>query len=125
MQAILHLAILSVTIIALARLNPSVHVKSVGTAVAVAIVFSLLNLALGWLIRAVLFVPALFTLGVLFLFVPFIVNAVLLFITDKVMAGFRIDSMRGLLVSALVITAVNAILHATWFSTSVDHVRWI
>ena len=125
MQVILHLAILSVTIIALSRLNPSVHIKNPATAVLVAVVFSVLNFVLGWLIRAVLVVPALLTFGVLFLFVPFIVNAVLLFLTDKAMASFKIDSIRGLLISALVITAVNAVLQAAWFNSAFSYVHWI
>jgi putative membrane protein len=124
MQVILHLVILSITIIALARLNPSVHIKSTGSAVLVAVVFSLLNFALGWIIRALLFVPGMLTLGVLFLFVPFIVNSVLLWVTDKVMDSFRIDSIRGLLISALVITAVNALLQAAWFGSAVDRIHW-
>jgi putative membrane protein len=125
MQVILHLAILSVTIIALSRLNPSVHIKNPATAVLVAVVFSVLNFVLGWLIRALLVVPALLTFGLLFLFVPFIVNAVLLFLTDKAMASFKIDSIRGLLISALVITAVNAVLQAAWFNAAFSHVHWV
>jgi len=73
----------------------------------VAIVFSVLNVLLGWFIRAVLFVPALFTLGLLFLFVPLIVNTVLLWLTDKLIRSFEIQTLGGLLTSAVVITAVN------------------
>ena len=51
-------------------------VKSLGSAIVVAIVFSVLNFFLGWLIKAVLFVPAILTLGLLFLFIPLIVNTV-------------------------------------------------
>jgi putative membrane protein len=125
MQVLLHLVILSITIIALSRLNPSVHIKSTGSAVAVAVVFSLLNFMLGWLIRAMLFVPGVLTLGLLFLFIPFIVNSVLLWLTDKVMDSFRIDSLRGLFISALVITAVNAVLQAAWLGSAVDRIHWV
>src|SRR5262245_21492484 len=62
LHLLLHIAVLTGTILLLARLLPSVRVKSVGTAIFVAIVFSVLNVLLGWFIRAVLFVPALFTL---------------------------------------------------------------
>jgi putative membrane protein len=124
MQVLLHLAILSVTIIALSRLNPGVHIKNTASAIGVAVVFSLLNFLLGWLIRAVLVVPAFFTFGLLFLFIPFIVNAVLLWLTDKVMDSFKIDSIRGLLVSSFVITAVNAVLQTAWFGSTVSRVHW-
>src|SRR5579864_8391598 len=115
MLTILHLGVLAMTILVLSRLLPSVHIKSIGTAVGVAVVFSVLNFLLGWLIRAVLFVPAILTLGLLFLFVPFIVNAVLLWLTDKLMKSFEIDSLGGLLVSAVVLTLVSGIFHAQYF----------
>jgi putative membrane protein len=114
---VLHLVVLTATVLLLARFLPSVKVKSIGSAIVVAIVFSVLNILLGWFIRAVLFVPALFTLGLLFLFVPFIVNSVLLWLTDKLIGSFEIDSLGGLFTSAAVITAVN------WLFNLVEHSR--
>jgi putative membrane protein len=108
MHTILHLAAIAGTVLLLARFLPSVKIKSIGAAIVVAIVFSLLNFFLGWLIKAVLFVPALFTFGLLFLFVPFIVNTVVLWLTDKLIGSFRIDTMGGLLASSAVITLVSA-----------------
>ena len=61
-----------------------------------AIVFSVLNFFLGWFIRVVLFVPAMLTLGLLFLFVPFIVNTVMLWLTDKLIRTFAIETLRRL-----------------------------
>jgi putative membrane protein len=111
MHALLHIAVLAVTVFLLARLMPSVRIRSAGTAVLVAIVFSLLNFFLGWAIRAVLFVPALFTFGLLFFFVPLIVNTVLLWITDKLIFSFQIRTMRALFFSSLVITLVNWVFY--------------
>jgi putative membrane protein len=111
MHTLLHLAAITLTVLLLARFVPSVKVKSLGSAIVVAIVFSLLNFFLGWVIKAVLFVPALFTFGLLFLFVPFIVNTVLLWLTDKLIRSFQIDSLGGLLVSSAVITLVNGAFH--------------
>jgi uncharacterized membrane protein YvlD (DUF360 family) len=112
MHTLLHLAALAATILVLSRFLPGVRIRRISTAVVVAVVFSVLNLCLGWAIRAVLFVPALFTLGILFLFVPFIVNLVMLWLTDKLLSSFRIDTMRALVISAGIITAVN------WFFTT-------
>ncbi len=81
------------------------------SAIVVAIVFSLLNFFLGWLIKVVLFVPAILTLGLLFLIMPFIVNTILLWLTDKLLSAFEIDSFGSLLVSSLVITLVNGAFH--------------
>jgi putative membrane protein len=112
MYVLVHLAILAATIFVLTRLLPTVRIKSAATSVVVAIVFSVLNFFLGWFIRALLFVPALLTLGLLFLFVPFIVNTVLLWLTDKILASFEIEDRRSLFVCALVITVVNALFYA-------------
>jgi putative membrane protein len=110
MHVILHLGILALAIFALSRFFPGiVRVRSVTTAIGVAVVFSVLNFFLGWLIQALLVVPGVLTLGLLFLFVPFIVNSVLLWLTDKLMSSFELRGARGLLLSAAVITLVNAV----------------
>ncbi len=127
MQTLLHLAALAVTILVLSRVVPGVRIRSAGTAIAVAIVFSLVNFFLGWLITAVLFVPALLTLGLLFFFLPFIINVVVLWLTDKMMASFEVASLRPLLISAGAITLVNVLLHASvWNAVSMHgHTRWV
>jgi putative membrane protein len=109
MYTLLHLATLTVTVLLLSRIFSTVKVKSVASALVVAIVFSVLNVLLGWLIRVALFVPAILTLGVLFLFVPFIVNAVMLWLTDKLLGSFEIETAGALFASAAIITIVNAL----------------
>jgi putative membrane protein len=116
MHPILHLAVLALTIFGLSRWMPNfVYIRSAWTAVVVAIVFSVLNFFVGWFIRALLFVPALLTLGVLFLFVPFIVNVVVLWLTDKALASFEIATTRALILCAAVITLVNAVFYTPLF----------
>ena len=116
MYILLHMAVLTVTVLALARFLPSVKVKSVGSALVVAIVFSVLNVLLGWLITAFLVVPAILTLGLLFLFVPFIVNTVLLWLTDKVLGSFEIETLGGLLTSSAILTLVNWLFHKAFIA---------
>jgi len=113
MHTLLHLAALAATVLGLARFLPDVEVKGAGTAIIVALVFSVLNFLLGWLIHALLFVPALLTLGLLFLFIPFIVNTVMLWLTDKLIRSFEIKSLRALLISAGCITLVNWLFQAS------------
>jgi len=130
MYTVLHLAALTVTVLALSRIFSTVRVKSVGSAFLVAVVFSVLNVLLGWLIRAFLFVPAVLTLGLLFLFIPFIVNAVLLWLTDKLLAAFEIQTTGALLASAAVVTLVNGVFHMALHAQRLGHVspgptRWI
>ena len=112
MHTLLHIVALAVTVLAIARFLPDVEVKGFGTAVVVSIVFSVLNFFLGWVIYALLFVPALLTLGLLFFFIPFIVNTAMLWLTDKLIAAFEIKTLRALLTSAAVITVVNWIFYA-------------
>jgi putative membrane protein len=107
MYTLLHLAVLTLTILGLARFLPGVQIRSTASAVVVAVVFSLLNFFFGWVVKVALFVPAILTLGLLFLFLPFIVNAVMLWLTDKLLRAFDIDSLGALLFSAAVITLVN------------------
>jgi putative membrane protein len=111
MHMLLHFVVLTVTVLALARVVPGVRVTNNSSAALVAVVFGVLNFALGWLIKAVLFVPALLTLGLLFLFVPFIVNTIVLWLTDKVLHAFEIRDLQALLISSGAITLVNGLLH--------------
>jgi putative membrane protein len=113
MYTLLHLAVLTLTVLALARLLPGVHVRSARSAFVVAVVFSLLNFFLGWLVKVALIVPAILTLGLLFLIFPFVVNVVMLWLTDKLLSAFEIDSLGALLVSAAVITLVNGAFQLT------------
>ncbi len=132
MDVLLHLGAVALTVLILSRVVPGVRIRTPGTAVVVAIVFSLLNFFLGWLVRVVLFVPALLTLGLLFLFMSLIVNTVMLWLTDKVLASFEISTRKALIVSSIAITLVNSVYHwqAVW-STSAAHAgygggpRWI
>ena len=131
MYMLLHLLALAVTVLLLARILPSVKVRSIGSALVVAIVFSVLNVFLGWAIRLLLIIPALLTLGLLFLFMNFVVNTVLLWLTDKLLRSFEIDSLGGLLASAAVITIVNGFFqsavhaHRLGLYHSPGPVRWI
>jgi putative membrane protein len=128
LETILHLAALALTILVLSRVVPGVRIRTVGTAIAVAIVFSILNFFLILPIKALLVVPGLLTLGLLFFFVPFIVNTVVLWVTDKLMASFEIASLRPLLVSAGAITIVNWLfhMHRSWGSyVPHGHIHWV
>jgi putative membrane protein len=116
MQTMLHIAALTAAVLGIARFLPGVEVKGWRTAIIVAVVFSLLNYFLGWLVSGLLHVvlalPALLTLGLAFVLIPFIVNTTLLWLTDKLIGDFEIKTWRALLGSALVITVVNGLFHA-------------
>jgi putative membrane protein len=115
MYMLLHLAMLTGTVLLLARYLPGVLVKSTRSALLVAVVFSLLDWVLGWLIMlvlgAVLFLPAILTLGLAWLLVPFLANVLLLWITDKLIDTFELRDGRTLLIAATAITGANFLFH--------------
>jgi putative membrane protein len=134
MYTLLHLAVLTITILFLSRVLPDVQIKSASTAIAVAVVFSLLNFFIGWLVQGFVIVAGIFTFGLLFLVFPFVVNTILLWLTDKVMGTFKIESLGSLLISAGAITAVNALMQYALRSNVAAHMyqmvspgptRWI
>ncbi len=124
MQTLLHLALLTVTVLGIARYLPGVEVKGTKSAIVVAVVFSLLNFFLAWLLKVLLFVPALLTLGLLFFFIPFIINAVLLWLTDKLLDSFTIKNARALFIAAGVITVVNWMWNAMHHARQLPRQRW-
>jgi putative membrane protein len=115
MHMLLHLALLTGTVLLLARLLPGVQIRRTRSAVLVAVVFSVLNVLVGWLIKllvgTVLFIPAVLTLGLAWVLVPFLVNVILLWITDELLETFDLKSFRTLLIAAGAITAANALFH--------------
>jgi putative membrane protein len=110
MHILIHLAVLTVTVLLAARYIRGVHVKSMPAAIGVALVFSLLNFLIGWLLTALLFLPAILTLGLGFLVMPLVINVILLWLTDKALHVFEIESARALWLMALLITGVNLVV---------------
>jgi putative membrane protein len=109
MRILLHLALLTATVLLSARYIAGVRVKSTPAAIGVAVVFSLLNWLLGGLIKVLLFLPAILTFGLLFLFLPLIVNVILLWVTDKLLHVFEIENAKSLWLMAIFISVVNAL----------------
>ncbi len=111
MLTALHVGVLTATILLLSRVVGGVHIKNAPAAVVTAVLFGILNWGLGWLIGLLLVVPAIFTFGLLFLLFPFIINTVILWLTDAIVGAFEIDDIRSLLLSSGAITLVNGAFH--------------
>ena len=101
------LIILSISIFLIAQILPGVRLKRPLTAVIVAIVYSLVNFALGWLLMLLALPLIIVSLGLF----NFVINAFLLWITDKILDDFAIDSIKTTLLAAVLITIVNALLN--------------
>lgn len=94
----------------LSKILPGFHVRSYGIALVVAAVYSLLHIALHFVLFQVLWILTIpfviLTLGILY----FVVNAVILWLTDKIVDDFHIDSTGILIVAAVLLTIVNGII---------------
>ena len=77
------------------QILPGVKVKGIGTAALIALVFGLLNLLIGWLLKAVvgfLSLPLIVvTFGLFAIVVTTAVNALLLKLTDALIEAFELD----------------------------------
>lgn len=101
------LVLLSISIFAIGKLLPGMKLKNFWTAIIVAIVYSLVNFFLYSLLSFLALPFIVLTLG-LFIFV---INAFLLWLTDKILDDFEIDSLKTTLIAAVGITLVNGVLN--------------
>jgi len=106
MSFLWNILLLGVTIFIVAQVLPKIHVKNFGTAIGVAIVYSLINFFIGWLL-IFLTLPLLFLTFGLF---KFVINAFLLFITDQLIDGFKIEGFATTLIAAFLITVIDSVL---------------
>ena len=98
--------LLGIPVFLVAQLLPGIHLKNFGTAVIVAVVYSLINYLIGWLLVFLAFPFLVITFGLF----KFVINAFLLWITDKMLEDFEIDGIGTTLLAAFLITIMDSIL---------------
>ncbi|HCY86423.1 MAG TPA: phage holin family protein [Desulfobacteraceae bacterium] len=103
---IVNILILSVAVFLVAQLLPGIRVKNYFTAVIVAIVYSLINFFTGWLLVLLSLPLIIVTFGVFKL----VINAFMLWLTDKMMADFKIQDFLTTIVAAMLITVVDSLI---------------
>ena len=108
LRLIIDVLVTSGLLYALATALPGVRLKSLGTALTVVLVYGLLNYFLFWLIALIAFIPMLLSIGLFGL----VINAFLLWLTDKLIDDFEIDSIRMTLIMAVLLTLGKVILRA-------------
>ena len=106
MDLLFHILILGGVIFLLAELLPGLRVEGYGTAIVVAIVYSLINVTLGTVIKFLSIPFVIITVG-LFLIV---INSFLLYLTDVILDDFEIEDMGTTLIAALIITLSDTLL---------------
>ena len=97
---IINVLVMAGLLYGLASVLPGVRIKSFGTAVIVALVYGLLNYFLFWLIALVAFIPMLLSFGLFGL----LINAFLLWLTDKLVDDFEIPSLGMTVLMASLLT---------------------
>ena len=115
LRLIIDVLVTSGLLYALATALPGVRLKSFGTALIVVLVYGLLNYFLFWLIALIAFIPMLLSFGLFGL----VINAFLLWLTDKLIDDFEIDSIRMTLVMAVLLTVGKVVLRAILLRSTV------
>jgi putative membrane protein len=107
MELLLSWLVLTFAVWATDALLPGFHVKSFGSAILVAAIFGILNFLLGWLLFAAFTVLTLGIAWLLAFITRWIINAILLVLTDKLTDHLKIDSFGWALGGALMMSLVG------------------
>ena len=107
MIIILSLLLKSLAVFIVAKILPGIHIKNFGTAVLVAFIYSVINFLLG----TILFFFALPVIFITFGLFIFIIDAFLLWITDKMIEDFEIDNFVTTILAAFLITVSDRLLN--------------
>ena len=114
MKWIIGFIIQCVVIFGAARLLPGVEIKGFKTAVVVAVLLAIVNLILGNLLHALLWIPNILTLGLLkFLFgwlISWIINAIVIKVVDALVGDFKVNGFGWALIYSAVISIGTTIL---------------
>ena len=109
MDLILSWLILSLAVWVTDAALPGFHVKGPKSALIVAAIFGILNFLLGWLLFAVFTVATLGLAWLLAFITRWIINAILLVITDKLTDHLKIDSFGWALGGALMMSLIGTL----------------
>jgi putative membrane protein len=109
MSLLLSWLILSFAVWLTAVLLPGFHVKNFGSAILVAAIFGILNFLLGWLLFAVFTVATLGLAWLLAFITRWIINAILLKLTDALTDHLTIDSFGWAFGGALMMSAIGTL----------------
>jgi putative membrane protein len=106
MDLILHFLLLGAVIFFIAEALPGISVDGYGTALVVAIVYGLINVFLGTVLKIISFPFIFITLGLFLL----LINTFLLWLTDQLVDDFEIDDLGTTFVAAVIITLSGSVL---------------
>ncbi len=104
---IIHLLTLSVSVLIVTYILPSISVKGFGTAVVVALIYGLFKFFLTGILTILTLPLIVITLGLFY----FVINAFLLWITSKVVEGFEVKGCVTTVIAALLISVIEILIH--------------
>ncbi|MCK5163155.1 MAG: phage holin family protein [Desulfobacula sp.] len=103
---VVNILILSVAVFLVSNLLPGIRIKNFVTAIIVAFVYSIINLLTGWLLVILTLPFVIITFGLF----KFVINAFLLWLTDKIIEDFEIKNVFTTLIAAFLITIVDSLI---------------
>ena len=106
-----NIILLSVSVFIVANLLPGIYIKNYWTAIVVAIVYSIISFFTGWLLILLTLPFLIITFGLF----KFVINAFLLFLTDKMIEDFKIKDGITTIIAAFCISVVDALLKWIFF----------
>lgn len=103
---ILHLLLLAGFILLIARSVPRIYIAGYGTAVIVALVYGLINVTLGTVLKILSIPFIIVTVGIFLL----LINTFLLWLTDQLIENFEIEDGATTFLAAVLITFADTTL---------------
>ncbi|MBF0467846.1 MAG: phage holin family protein [Desulfamplus sp.] len=106
-----NIVFLSVSVFIVSSILPGIYIKNYWTALVVAIVYSIISFFTGWLLILLTLPFMIITFGLF----KFVINAFLLFITDKLIEDFKIKDGITTLMAAFLISIVDSLFRWIFF----------
>ncbi len=106
MGLIFHLLLLGLAVFAIAEFLPGIRLESFRTALVVGVVYSVVDVIVGSVLRFIGFPFLVISLGLFLL----LINTFLLWLTDKLIEDFEINNIQTTFFAAVLITGANVLL---------------
>lgn len=98
----------ALALLIITHLIPSIHIKSFGTALLVAVVLGLLNISLRWILILLTLPVNILTLGLF----TFVINALMFWLCAALLKGFDVSGFWSAFFGSLLYSIVSALLSA-------------
>jgi len=105
-MVLMNIMILGVAVFLVANFLPGIRIKNFMTAIIVAVVYSIINFLTGWLLVVLTLPFIIITFGLF----KFVINAFLLWLTDKMVDDFEIKDILTTFIAAFLITIMDSVI---------------